>query len=140
MTYKPGDNWIICDISGRRCLMSRSKKTWDGLRVHPDYWYPRHPQLDVKGRPDRPGVVDGRPEGPDRFILSCGWFVRPWFLAPGWFEDCIEELTCVDHGWFADPWFVDPWFGYIWSMRPGFDVPLTEPVVPVLPPISPEDL
>ena len=68
MSYKPGDNWIICDISGRKVLMSKSKKTWDGLRVHPDYWYPRHPQLDVKSRLDSQVVVDGRGRPADQYV------------------------------------------------------------------------
>lgn len=68
MPYVPGDNWIICDISGRKVLMSQSKKTWDGLRVHPDYWYPRHPQLDVKAVPDDQKVVDGRGRTEDYFL------------------------------------------------------------------------
>lgn len=129
MVYRPGDNWIICDISGRRCLMSQSKKTWDGLRVHPDYWYPRHPQLDVKGRPDRPGVVDGRPEGPERFILNCGWFVMPWFLEPGWFGDCDSDLYCAER-----------WAGDTWSMRPDLIEAVDDVEIQVLPPVSPDDL
>jgi hypothetical protein len=60
MTYSPGDNWIICDLSGKKVLMSQSRKTWDGLRVHPDFWSPKHPQLDLKGIPDHMAVVDGR--------------------------------------------------------------------------------
>jgi hypothetical protein len=68
MPYAPGDNWVICDISGRKFLMSKSRKTWDGLRVHPDYWYPRHPQLDLRAIPDRQAVIDGRPRPPDLFV------------------------------------------------------------------------
>ena len=70
MTYVPGDNWIICDLSGRKVLMSKSRKTWDGLRVHPDYWSPRHPQLDVRSRADKQQVVDGRGRPADIFIES----------------------------------------------------------------------
>jgi hypothetical protein len=74
MPYKPGDNWIICDISGRKVLMSASKKTWDGLRVHPDYWEPKHPQLDLRAVPDKQAVIDGRPRPPDLFAqLEHGW-------------------------------------------------------------------
>ena len=68
MPYVPGDNWAICDISGIKVLQSQTVKTWDGLRVHPRYWYPRHPQLEVKGVPDHMEVYDGRPEQPDQFI------------------------------------------------------------------------
>ena len=70
MVYVPGDNFCACDVSGRKVLMSKSKKTWDGLRVHPDYWDPRHPQLDVKGRVDKQSVVDGRSRPTDKFIID----------------------------------------------------------------------
>jgi hypothetical protein len=68
MPYVPGDNWIICDLSGIKLLQSESVKTWDGYRVHPRFWYPRHPQLDVRGVPDYQNVIDGRPRPVDLFI------------------------------------------------------------------------
>lgn len=61
MPYRPGDNWIICDLTGKKVLMSQSRKTWDGLRVWEAVWYPRHPQLDLRAIPDRMAVYDGRP-------------------------------------------------------------------------------
>src|SRR5512135_3122922 len=69
--YRPGDNLCICDISGITMYQSESVKTWDGLRVHPDYWYPRHPQLDVRGVPETSmRVIDGRPEQPWKFAYT----------------------------------------------------------------------
>ena len=60
---------------------SESVKTWDGLRVHPDYWYPRHPQLDVKGIPELSmRVIDGRPEQPWQFAYSA-YGVGPLYMA-----------------------------------------------------------
>ena len=41
--------------------------TWDGLRVHKDFWEPRHPQDFVRSRPDDQSVRDARPEGEDQF-------------------------------------------------------------------------
>ena len=61
MSYTPGDNWCICDISGKKVLQSQTRKTWDGYRVHPDFWYPKHPQLSLRGIPERSTVRDGRP-------------------------------------------------------------------------------
>ena len=68
MPYVPGDNWCICDLSGIKVLQSQTVKTWDGLRVKKEYWYPRHPQLDIKGVPDHMEVIDGRPEQPDHYV------------------------------------------------------------------------
>jgi hypothetical protein len=48
--------------------MSQTLKTWDGLRVCSPDWYPKHPQLMVRGRVDRQAVIDGRPEPTDIFI------------------------------------------------------------------------
>lgn len=63
MVYRPGDNWVICDFTGQKVLMSETVKTWDGYRVKRDWFYPRHPQLDVKGIPELSmRVIDGRPE------------------------------------------------------------------------------
>jgi hypothetical protein len=70
MPYVPGDNWCICDLSGIQVLQSQTVKTWDGLRVKKEYWYPRHPQLDVRGIPDHMEVVDGRPEQPATYTDS----------------------------------------------------------------------
>jgi hypothetical protein len=60
MPYVPGDNWVICDLTGRKVLMSHTRKTWDGLRVWSKVWYPKHPQLSIRGIPDRMVVIDGR--------------------------------------------------------------------------------
>lgn len=68
MPYVPGDNWIICDLSGKKILMSRSVKTWDGLRVDPEWWDPKHPQLSVRAVPDHMAVIDGRPRPTNLFI------------------------------------------------------------------------
>lgn len=66
--YRPNDNLAICDISGLQCYMSETVKTWDGLRVRKDFWYPKHPQLNIRAIPDQPGVIDGRPEAPWQFF------------------------------------------------------------------------
>ena len=74
MAYTPGDNWIICDLSGKKVLMSQSRKTWDGLRVAKEFWYPRNPQDFLKAIPDHMAVIDGRPRPADRFVVrQFGW-------------------------------------------------------------------
>ena len=78
-SYIPGDPWVICDLSGKQIRMSRSVKTWDGLRVDPDYWYPKHPQLFVKGVPDHMEVQDARPRPAEIFIYPITG-TGPWTL------------------------------------------------------------
>lgn len=43
-------------------LASETRKEWNGLRVHKDYWEPRHPQEFVRGRRDDQLVSDARPD------------------------------------------------------------------------------
>lgn len=78
-SYIPGDPWAICDLSGMKVRMSQTKKTWDGLRVYNPYWYPKHPQLFVKGIPDHMEVRDARPRQTDTFIYPA-FGVGPWTL------------------------------------------------------------
>ena len=69
MPYTPGDNWIICDLTSKKVLMSQSMKTWDGLRVAKEVWYPKHPQLSLKAIPDRMAVIDGRGRPADIYTV-----------------------------------------------------------------------
>lgn len=74
MPYIPGDNWCICDLTGKKVLMSQTKKTWDGLRVWEQVWYPKHPQLSLRAIPDRMAVIDGRPRPVDQTaVVPYGW-------------------------------------------------------------------
>lgn len=50
--------------------MSESKKTWDGLRVCPEDYEPRHPQDFVKGRAENIAVPDARGRPTPVFIDS----------------------------------------------------------------------
>lgn len=65
MTYRPGDNWAICDLTGKKVLMSDTRKTWDGLRVWKEVWYSRNPQDFIRAIPDRMQVHDARPRPAD---------------------------------------------------------------------------
>jgi hypothetical protein len=67
-SYIPNDPWAICDISGIKVRMSQTRKTWDGYRVWIPYWYPKHPQLSVRGIPDHMEVYDARPRPEDVFL------------------------------------------------------------------------
>lgn len=68
MPFRPGDNWAVCDITGKKVLMSETRKTWDGLRVWKNVWYPKHPQLAVRGIRERINVRDARPRPADEVL------------------------------------------------------------------------
>ena len=38
-------SYAISDRGGQRVRYTQLKTTWDGLRVAPDEWEPKHPQL-----------------------------------------------------------------------------------------------
>ena len=67
--WRAGDHLLISDISGQKILRSDARFTWDGLLVHKSEWYPRQPQLDIKGRDEQIAVADARPRQPDRFFV-----------------------------------------------------------------------
>lgn len=50
--YKPGDYFVICDVSGFKSLRSECVKQWDGAIVRKEFAEERHP-LDLQ-KPPRP--------------------------------------------------------------------------------------
>src|SRR5205807_1305317 len=58
----------ICDITGFRCLASRTRKQWNGLIVRNESFEARHPQDFVKGVADQQAVPEPRPRPAERFI------------------------------------------------------------------------
>lgn len=98
MPYVKGDNWVICDLSGMKVLMSQTKKTWDGLRVHKDWWERKHPQLSIRAIPDRQAVYDGRPRPADVFASS-PYGVGSWTLQSP--NTTIYSITISDAGSFV---------------------------------------
>jgi hypothetical protein len=74
MSYEPGNNWCICDLTGRKVLMSQTRKTWDGLRVWEKVWYQKNPQQDLRAIPDHMAVIDGRSRTTDVYTIDqYGW-------------------------------------------------------------------
>ena len=53
----------ICDISGFRYKLKDMKKTWNGLKVGPDQFDPKHPQLEPSTHvSDSEALHDPRPD------------------------------------------------------------------------------
>lgn len=66
--YKPGDYYVICDMSGEKVYRSECVKQWDGLIVKREYADARHP-LDLQKPPKGERVPkETRPESVDLFI------------------------------------------------------------------------
>ena len=63
--YRPGDNWVACEVCGLNVLSSGAKRRWDGVIVCPEDWEARHPQDFVRARKDRQRPNLARPEPTD---------------------------------------------------------------------------
>jgi hypothetical protein len=66
--YVKGDNYLICDRSGRKMRRSESRREWTGAIVHKDEYEARHPQDFVRARPERQVAPVTRPRQTDRFM------------------------------------------------------------------------
>jgi hypothetical protein len=54
--YKKGDWNAVSDQDGQKRKASNMRMQWDNLWVGIDEFDPRHPQLDLRPRPDNPSV------------------------------------------------------------------------------------
>ena len=81
-------SYAISDISGLRVKYSKLKTTWDGLRVSPEDFEPKHPQLTpAKNVVDATALMDGRPDNdPENVVVFVGftqdWTIDRRFLPP----------------------------------------------------------
>ena len=81
-------SYAISDISGLRVKYSKLKTTWDGLRVSPEDFEPKHPQLTpAKNVVDATALMDGRPDNdPENVVVYIGftqdWTIDKRFLPP----------------------------------------------------------
>lgn len=64
-TYRPGDHWIISDISGQKIRKSESVKDWRGLIMERENWSPKHPQLTIRPRQEKIAVQEARTQADD---------------------------------------------------------------------------
>mgnify|MGYP001294107636 CR=1 FL=1 len=76
-------SYAISDISGLRVKYSKLKTTWDGLRVSPEDWEPKHPQLTpAKNVVDATALFNGRPDtDPENVAVFIG-FTQDWTIDP----------------------------------------------------------
>lgn len=63
-----GDSNAICDVCGWKYKQSQLRKRWDGAMVCSKDWEPRHPQDNIKIRPERNNVIEPRMEPEIRYL------------------------------------------------------------------------
>lgn len=69
--YRSGDFYVICDRCGFKRHRSKCRKEWTGLLVCRDTcWEPKHPQLSIKAKKERPAPKDARPEPEDVYLST----------------------------------------------------------------------
>ncbi len=68
--YEAGQWNAVCDRCGRTHKARQLQLEWNGLRVCPSCWDPKHPQLSVQGKSDNQLPPWVSPEPPDVFIVT----------------------------------------------------------------------
>lgn len=68
--YKKGSYNAICDQSGQKAKSNNMKMQWDNLWVMADWWDPKHPQLELRPRPDNPSRSPVRNIEPGNLVLT----------------------------------------------------------------------
>ena len=73
----------ISDISGLRVKYTELRTTWDGLRVSPEDYEPKHPQLTPrKNVVDATALFNARPDNdPENIEVFIG-FTQDWTIDP----------------------------------------------------------
>ena len=66
--YIKGQGNVICDRTGAKTKLGRTRLEWTGWLVKIEEWEPRHPQDFVRSVPDKTALPIARPEGDDVFL------------------------------------------------------------------------
>ena len=88
MAYARGRHTqAICDRCGFQYFLLELRKEWNGLRVCPDCWEPKHPQLEIKSKYDPQAVFDPRPNDHNREDANV--FIRPGLTMTGFVGEAL---------------------------------------------------
>lgn len=68
--FTMGDWNVVSDVTGLVFKRSECQLTWDNLLVEHDQYDPKQPQLDLRGKPDKPSVPLSRPESDPVFVTG----------------------------------------------------------------------
>jgi hypothetical protein len=66
--YIPGDNYIICDVTGLKVRVSQSRRRWDNALTIKSQCEPRHPQEFVRPKGDKIAADISRPRQAYNFL------------------------------------------------------------------------
>tara|TARA_R110000751_G_scaffold126810_1_gene228822 strand:+ start:1167 stop:1784 length:618 start_codon:yes stop_codon:yes gene_type:complete len=89
-------SYAISDRGGQRVRYTQLKTTWDGLRVSPDEWEPKHPQLTpAKNVIDAQQLFQPRSTGQDRedVVIYIAYTFDPF--TPSHLR---KSIGCAGHG------------------------------------------
>jgi hypothetical protein len=67
-TYKRGSWLVISDQDGQKRRIEDCRMQWDGLLVGIDEYDPKHPQLELRPRPDNPSRTPVRNIEPGNLV------------------------------------------------------------------------
>ena len=88
MAYARGRHTqAICDRCGFQYHLLQLKKEWNGLRVCPECWEPKHPQLEIKSKYDPQAVRDPRPNNHQREDVNV--LIRPGLTMTGFVGEAL---------------------------------------------------
>lgn len=68
--YKRGSWNVISDQDGQKRKIQNMRMQWDGLLVGKEEFDPKHPQLEIRARPDNPARYPVRNIEPTNLVLT----------------------------------------------------------------------
>jgi len=81
--FKSGDHLVICQRTSRVVYASECVREWNGLLVHRSVYEPKHPQLDLKARPERKAAGPFNSQTADVYVG--GDYIDAGYFEPGYF-------------------------------------------------------
>lgn len=75
--YVPGDNYLLCDITGFKIRRSKARLQWDNIATFGSHWSPRQPQDLVQAVRDEQYVSLSRPRQQNRFTVLATYVTVP---------------------------------------------------------------
>jgi len=86
-SYNSGQWSFICDSCGQKLKSGVARERWDGFRVCPECWEPRHPQDFLRTKPDNQSIPWSRPQTTDVFIVvNPNLYWDEFYIVAGYIE------------------------------------------------------
>jgi hypothetical protein len=68
VSYEKGGAWGMCPRCGFDKRLRTFRQEWNGLRVCPECYDPKHPQLSVRGKADDQSLPFASPEPAETYL------------------------------------------------------------------------